>query len=49
MVITTDADRAQTIEGVTGVAETAAPPLAPGERAIDLSQLSRMTLGEAGL
>src|SRR2546423_8873869 len=31
------------------VAETAAPPLAPGQPAIDRAQLSRMTLGERSL
>ena len=31
------------------IAETAAPPLAPEQHAIDLAQLSRMTLGERSL
>ena len=31
------------------VAETVAPPLAPAEQAIDLAQLSRMSLGERNL
>jgi HPt (histidine-containing phosphotransfer) domain-containing protein len=45
----TDADRTKTIDHVTEVAESAAPPLAPREQAIDLSQLSRMTFGETSL
>jgi hypothetical protein len=48
MVRTTDADRAETIDRVAEVVETA-PPLVPGSEVIDLGQLSRMTLGETGL
>jgi hypothetical protein len=49
MVIRTDAHCAETINPISRVAETAAPPLVPGDQAIDLSQLSRMTLGEESL
>jgi hypothetical protein len=55
MVRTTQADRIATVDRITEVAESAAPPLAPIEHPIDLSQpidltqLSRMTLGETSL
>lgn len=48
MVAAIDADHAETIRHVTTVIEPG-PPLAPEQQPIDLTQLSRMTLGEQGL
>ena len=47
--ISTERARRESAEDRLDVMETAAPPLAPSESAIDLAQLSRMTLGEPGL
>jgi hypothetical protein len=49
MVRVNNAERRETNDCVTAVAQVAAPPLAPGAQAIDLAQLSRMTLGEESL
>jgi len=45
----TKSARTAVSERTIEVAETAAPPLAPDRQAIDLAQLSRMTLGERSL
>jgi hypothetical protein len=42
-------DRMAANDRTFDVAETAAPPLAPDQQAIDLAQLARMTLGERSL
>jgi hypothetical protein len=47
--ISTDAGQCAVVDGVSEVAETAAPPLVPTQLPIDLAQLSRMTLGEEHL
>jgi hypothetical protein len=47
--ISTDVGQRAVVDGVSDVAETAAPPLAPTQHPIDLAQLSRMTLGEEHL
>jgi hypothetical protein len=47
--ISTDAGQCAVVDGVSDVAETSAPPLAPTAHPIDLAQLSRMTLGEEHL
>jgi HPt (histidine-containing phosphotransfer) domain-containing protein len=49
MVMPTNAERTEPTERIGRVAESAAPPLVPNQQPIDLSQLSRMTLGEQGL
>ena len=45
----TKSDRAAANDRTFDVAETTAPSLAPDQPAIDLAQLSRMTLGERSL
>src|SRR2546425_11929077 len=47
--LSTKTDRAAVNDRAFDVAETAAPPLAPDQPAIDLAQLARMTLGEGSL
>lgn len=49
MGISTTPARATADDRSVEIAETAAPPLAPDQPAIDLAQLSRMTLGERSL
>jgi hypothetical protein len=47
--LSSKSNRAVANDWTFDVAETAAPPLAPDQQAIDLAQLSRMTLGERSL
>jgi HPt (histidine-containing phosphotransfer) domain-containing protein len=49
MEMSTRRHRAAADDRGIDIAETAVPPLAPGQHAIDLAQLSRMTLGERSL